>query len=89
MYHTAVGISVKDGHDAEALINKIRNEDLLTSIQTIDFRNTWEKFIEQNFDGLETNQILAAVDWEAWMYESTLAPNRFSSIMQKPTLQPN
>jgi len=30
-------------------------QNFLTSIQTIDFRNTWEKFIEQNYGGLETN----------------------------------
>jgi len=30
-------------------------QNFLTSIQTIDFRNTWEKFIEENFDGLMTN----------------------------------
>jgi len=30
-------------------------QNFLTSIQTIDFRNTWEKFIEENYDGLMTN----------------------------------
>ena len=49
----------------------------LTSITTIQLRETWEFFVERMIPGLsgaQVNQILAAVDWQAWMYESTLAP---------------
>ena len=52
-------------------------EHSLTSITTIQLRETWEFFVERMIPGLsaaEVNQILAAVDWQAWMYESTLAP---------------
>ena len=49
----------------------------LTSITTINLRETWEYFVEVEIPGLsaaEVNQILAAVDWETWMDQATLAP---------------
>ena len=49
----------------------------LTSITTIQLRETWEFFVERMIPGLsggQVNAILAAVDWESWMYEPTLAP---------------
>lgn len=52
----------------------------LTSITTIQLRETWEFFVERKIPGLsgaQVNTILASVDWESWMYKSTLAPVKF------------
>ena len=50
------------------------NANFLTSITTIELRNTWEQWIEENYSAVETNQILAASNWEDWIFRSTLAP---------------
>lgn len=37
-------------------------------------RATWEQWVEETYDAVTTNHILARSNWEAWIYESTLAP---------------
>ena len=44
------------------------------SITTIELRQTWEKFVHDSFSGAKINEVLAAVDWEAWLYKPELAP---------------
>ena len=46
----------------------------LTSITTVEFRGTWEQWVQANFDANEVNAIIGAVDFEEWVYVSTLAP---------------
>ena len=44
------------------------------SITTIELRQTWEDWVHANFSGVKINEILAAVDWEIWLYKPELAP---------------
>jgi leukotriene-A4 hydrolase len=44
------------------------------SILTDDLRLSWEDFVEDNYNATETNRILAAVDWDAWIYTPGLPP---------------
>ena len=63
--------------EMKAFLNFYMREHSLTSITTIQLRATWEFFVENKIPGLsgdEVNQILAAVDWETWMYKTGLAP---------------
>ena len=39
-----------------------------TSVITDELRFNWEDFVENNFNQTETNRILGAVDWDAWIY---------------------
>jgi leukotriene-A4 hydrolase len=50
------------------------NANFLTSITTIELRATWEQWVEENYSAVETNQILAASNWNDWIFKSTLAP---------------
>jgi len=46
----------------------------LTSITSIELRQTWEYWVEINYPVDEVNVILASINWEQWMFEGTLAP---------------
>lgn len=45
-----------------------------TSVVTDDLRFSWEDFVEDHFSADETNRILAAVNWDAWIYQDGLPP---------------
>lgn len=52
-------------------------EHSLTSITTIQMRETWEYFVEYKIPDLnstQVNEILAAMDWSAWLYKPGLPP---------------
>lgn len=44
------------------------------SVTSIDLRSTWEEWVECNFDRESVNQVLAAVNWEKWIFATALAP---------------
>ena len=49
----------------------------LTSITTIELRQTWEFFVEYMIPDLtskQVNDILAAMDWSEWLYKTGLSP---------------
>jgi leukotriene-A4 hydrolase len=49
----------------------------LTSITTIQLRETWEFFVEYEIPGLsaeQVNAILGAMDWSTWLYQPGLPP---------------
>lgn len=46
----------------------------LESVITDDLRLSWEDFVEDNYNATETNRILGAVDWDAWIYQPGLPP---------------
>jgi len=52
-------------------------EHSLTSITAATARATWERWVEDNYEALDVNHILSTVDWDTWVYESTLAPVHF------------
>lgn len=57
----------------------------LTSITSVELRQTWETFIEDQF--LETaNEILVDVDWELWMYKGALSPEPLSFVTDNAIL---
>jgi len=52
-------------------------EHSLTSITTIQLRETWEFFVEYKIPGLsamDVNNILMKMDWSTWLYQTGLAP---------------
>ena len=52
-------------------------EHSLTSITTIQLRETWEFFVEYKIPDLsasQVNSILAAMDWSTWLYVPGLPP---------------
>ena len=58
-------------------LNFYMREHSLTSITTIQLRETWEFFVEYKIPGLsseQVNSILAAMDWETWLYVPGLPP---------------
>jgi hypothetical protein len=44
---------------------------------TDELRFNWEDYVETNFNQTETNRILGAVDWDAWIYQPGLPPVQF------------
>jgi len=48
-----------------------------TSVITDELRFNWEDYVESNFNDTETNRILGAVDWDAWIYQPGLPPIQF------------
>jgi len=58
-------------------LNFYMQEHKLTSITTIQLRQSWEFFVEYQIPGLsaeQVNEILAAMDWESWMFQPGLPP---------------
>merc|ERR1719469_305709 len=58
-------------------LNFYMAEHKLTSITTIELRETWEFFVENMIPDLsaeDVNKILSSIDWETWMYVSGLPP---------------
>ena len=58
-------------------LNFYMAEHKLTSITTIELRQTWEFFVENMIPDLtskQVNDILAAMDWSQWLYETGLSP---------------
>jgi len=58
-------------------LNFYMSQHKLTSITTIQLRETWEFFVENKIPDLsaeEVNVILASMDWETWMYAPGLPP---------------
>lgn len=45
------------------------------SITTVELRQTWENWVQDNYEQYEVNELLAKINWSEWMYKSTLAPN--------------
>ena len=63
--------------EMKSFLNFYMSQHSLTSITTIELRETWEFFVEYmipDLTGEEVNQILASVDWETWLYVPGLAP---------------
>merc|ERR1719253_120098 len=60
----------------QAFLNYYIKEHSLTSITTIDLRQTWEFFIQKKsgLDGVRSNEVLASVNWELWMFGIGTAP---------------
>ena len=61
----------------KAFLNFYMAEHKLTSITSIQLRETWEFFVENKIPDLsaeEVNKILSSIDWETWMYVSGLPP---------------
>ena len=61
----------------KAFLNFYMKEHSLTSITTIELRETWEFFVENKIPGLtpiEVNNILSSIAWETWMYQTGLPP---------------
>ena len=61
----------------KAFLNFYMKEHSLTSITTIQLRETWEFFVEYKIPGLsaiEVNNILSSIAWETWMYQTGLPP---------------
>jgi len=58
-------------------LNFYMSQHKLTSITTIQLRETWEFFVENKIPDLsaeEVNTILSSMDWETWMYAPGLPP---------------
>merc|ERR1719469_321619 len=58
-------------------LNFYMSEHSLTSITTIQLRETWEFFVEYKIPGLsgaEVNGILSKMDWSTWLYVGGLPP---------------
>ena len=65
------------GPEMKNFLNFYMQEHSLTSITTIELRETWEFFVEYkipDLTGQQVNDILAAVDWSTWLYKTGLAP---------------
>jgi len=45
-----------------------------SSITQDVLRATWEAWVENNYDAFDTNRILGQIQWDTWVYQSTLAP---------------
>jgi len=41
------------------------------SITSVEVRQTWEDYVNDNFEGAEVNRILGSVDWGTWLYKTT------------------
>jgi len=52
-------------------------EHSLTSINVSTARATWERWVEDNYEGLDVNHILSTINWDTWVYESKQAPVHF------------
>lgn len=46
----------------------------LQSITSVDFRRTWEQWVEDHYEPEEVKAKLMAVDWSAWLYGTGQAP---------------
>lgn len=46
----------------------------LQSITSVEFRETWEQWVEMTYEEEQVNQILASVNWNEWLYEAGNAP---------------
>jgi leukotriene-A4 hydrolase len=44
------------------------------SITTIELRNNWETWVQDNYEKNDVNPILAAINWEEWMYIGGMSP---------------
>jgi leukotriene-A4 hydrolase len=63
--------------EMKKFLNFYMSQHKLTSITTIQLRETWEFYVENEIGGLsaeEVNQILGAMDWSTWMYKPGLPP---------------
>lgn len=44
------------------------------SITTIELRQTWENWVQDNYPQDEVNVLLGSMNWSKWMYFSELSP---------------
>ena len=44
------------------------------SITTVELRETWENWVQDNYEWWQVNEILAKINWSQWMYNSALSP---------------
>ena len=58
-------------------LNFYMTQHKLTSITTVELRQTWEYWVEyelSDYTSEDDLNLLAAIDWSKWMYETGLAP---------------
>lgn len=61
----------------QAFLNFYMREHSLTSITTVQLRETWEYWVENKMpteSPEEVNKVLASIDWETWMFAPGLPP---------------
>lgn len=49
-------------------------ERFLTSVQYTDLIETWGQWVEQNYDPVTVNDILAQSNWNWWLFKAELPP---------------
>lgn len=59
---------------------------MLTSITIFKLQSDWAQWIEENYSQTETNRLLAATNWNTWIYESALPP---AGLLNFTTYQAN
>jgi leukotriene-A4 hydrolase len=60
--------------DFQALIRKWILDHSLTSVTWEDFQKTWTDFVTATYDSGEAQSILAAVDWQSWIFKGGANP---------------